>query len=149
MKRLVCSHTEPSAECFTQVGKTARNAWAEELWRARRMGVVPLTRCQPQPVARHRGSAQAWKNDTFFTSRICFTYVTGSQQPQKGRFLAGRKLARTINRVSLTCSPDRFSPTCILSALGILILHLCEAYKNIWLAQTEFGAMFPVPPGGL
>lgn len=102
------------------VGLRAHAIWVHELaelpvargqrglWQAQRMGVVRLTRCQPESAARQRGSTQAWKNDTIFTSCICFIYVK-SQQPQIGHFLASRKPAQTINRMCLTCNPMFFS----------------------------------------
>jgi len=97
------------------------------------MGVVPLTRCQPQSAAKHLRSTRALKNDTFFTSSICFTYVIPDNL-KKERFLVSRKPAQTINRMCFTWSLKQFSDMYSLY-LWILILHVCEAYRNISLAQ--------------
>lgn len=129
-------------ECCTQAGKTVFRWWAERALAEPVNGSCsPLNQCQPQSAARHVRSKRAWKNYTFFTSRIWFTYVIPNNL-KKGRFLANRKPAQTINRMCLTVRPNQFSQMC--SFLMWILIHLCEAYKNIWLAQTEVCTVFQV-----
>lgn len=122
--------------CYTQVGKNVVSAWAE-----RALAGPVNGSCPPNPVPTSVCCQAPWVNagmeKRHFLYKPHLFYIRHSQQPQKGRFLARRKPARTINRMCLTCSPDQFSQTCILSPCGILILHLCEAYKNIWLAHSK------------
>lgn len=65
MKRLVSGYMGVSYTRGTHVGKSAFSAWVESAL-AQRMGVVPLTQCQPLSAARHRRSTWAWKDDKFF-----------------------------------------------------------------------------------
>lgn len=134
--------------CYTEVGKIAFSAWAE-----RALAGPVNGSCPPNPVPTSFCCQAPWVNAGMekwhFLYKPHLFYIRHSQQPQKGHFLASRKPARTINRMCLTCSPNQFSQTCILSPCGFLILHLCEAFTNIWLAWTKLRAVFPVPLRGL